>query len=238
MRAVIVEDSRLARAELKTLLAVHPEVEVVAEASNSAEAEVMICQYGPELVFLDIHLPGRDGFELLAGLEVVPCIIFTTAYEEYAVRAFDVGAVDYLLKPIRPQRLAQALERLSGLDTEATSPEDSEVLAIENRILIKDGDRYHLVELASIRCFENCGNYTRVYFDDQTPLIYRSLKKLETRLPTQLFVRVNRQQIVNLRFVSQVEPWFNGGLQLTMDDGRGIEVSRRHASRLRALFSL
>ena len=206
---------------------------MVGEAENGAEAEAVILRHRPELLLLDIHLPGRDGFDLVAGLASPPAIIFTTAYEEYAVRAFDISAVDYLLKPIRPERLAQALEKVSR-----PVAEESEALAAENHIFLKDGDRCHLVELASIRCFENNGNYTRMSFDDQAPLIYRSLRQREARLPAQLFLRVNRQQIVNLKFVTQVEPWFNGGLQLTMSDGQVIEVSRRHARRLCSRLSL
>lgn len=233
MRTVIVEDSRLARAELRTLLAAHPEVDVVAEADNGIEAEAVILQHQPELLFLDIHLPGRNGFELIEALPSPPYIIFTTAYEAYAVRAFDISAVDYLLKPIRAERLTQALDKVSSPVSEA-----QDALAVDNRIFLKDGDRYHLMELASIRRFESCGNYTRVYVEDQTPLIHRSLRQLEARLPAQWFLRVNRQQIVNLKFVTQVEPWLNGGLQLHMVDGQVIAVSRRHASRLRAQLSL
>lgn len=233
---MIVEDSRLARVELKKLLESLPQVQIVGESGDPDEALGMIRELRPQLLFLDIQMPGMNGFELLDALEQQPAVIFTTAYDQYAVRSFEYEAVDYLLKPIDSQRLAQAVAR-----AEAHSDDDSgplQPLTVDSSVFVKDGDNCWLVQLAEISHFESCGNYCKVFFRDQRPLIHRSLKQLEDRLPGELFFRASRQHIVNLKAVRDVEPWFGGALKLALANGEEIEVSRRHSSRFKTLLSL
>lgn len=236
MRAIIVEDSRLARQGLKKQLLKHPVVEVVGEAENADEAVDIINQLAPDVLFLDIHMPGKDGFEMLLDLPYCPRIIFTTAYMEYAIRSFDFNTVDYLLKPIRPERLAIAIDKLIASQDTTVFSEDK--LGEESQIFVKDGDDSFLVEVADIRYFESCGNYTKVIFTEESPLIYKSLSKIERRLPDAMFFRVNRQQIINLKWVERVDEGVSGGYNLTLKTGEEIQVSRNHSSRLKNLYSL
>ena len=239
MTALIVDDERLARAELRRLLGAHPEIEVVGEAANAAQAEEAIRALAPELIFLDVQMPGRNGFELLAELEQPPAVIFTTAYDQYALKAFEFGAYDYLLKPIAPNRLARALDRLSNRLT--TAAEDAEPAASaadslgeNDQVFLKDDDRCWFVRVGDIRLLESEGNYARVYFKEHRPLIARTLQALESRLDPQQFVRVSRQHIVNLRFVRKVESWVDGGLWLWLSEGDPeVKVGRRRAQELR-----
>ena len=239
MTALIVDDERLARAELRRLLSAHPEIQVVGEAANAAQAEEAIRALVPELIFLDVQMPGRSGFELLAELEQPPAVIFTTAYDQYALKAFEFGAYDYLLKPIAPNRLARALDRLrdrlttAAEDAEAT-PSTPDSLGENDHVFLKDDDRCWFVRVGDIRLLESEGNYARVYFNEHRPLIARTLQALESRLDPQQFVRVSRQHIVNLRFVRKVEPWVDGGLLLGLSEGDPeVKVGRRRAQELR-----
>ena len=235
MKTIIVEDSRLAREGLKKMLQAHPALQVVGEARDADEALSLIEELQPELVFLDIHMPGKDGFELLNELKKSPKVIFTTAYSEYAIRSFDFNTVDYLLKPIAPERLAKAIDKLLDADdAEARSDKLDET----SQIFVKDGDHSFLVELKSIRRFECVGNYTRLFFDDEKPFIYKSLSKIEARLPERTFFRANRQQMVNLKFVKELDDTVAGSYKLIMLDGTVVKVSRNHSARLKAAFSL
>jgi two-component system LytT family response regulator len=244
MKALLVDDERLARTELRRLLGAHPEIDIVGEAANAAQAEEKIGALHPDLIFLDVQMPGRTGFELLAELAEPPRVIFTTAYDQYALRAFDFGALDYLLKPIEPSRLARALARLKENDeneptvSEPTGPAQG-LLGENDQVFLKDGDRCWLVRVSEIRLLESEGNYARIYFAENRPLIPRSLQTLETRLDPQHFLRVSRQHIINLRFVRKVEPWFDGGLLLRIGEhDPEIKVARRRAQELRERLSL
>ncbi len=234
MKALIIDDERLARAELLRLLAEHPGIEVVGEAQNADDAEKQINALRPDLLFLDISMPGRDGFELLASLESAPHVIFVTAYDEHAVKAFGVNALDYLLKPIDPERLAAAIAKLPR--TEALPGRDT--LGPADRIFIKDGERCWFVELKDVRLLESEGNYVRVRFGDNKPLVLRSLNNLEKRLDPLVFFRANRKQMLNLAWVDKVEPWFSGGINCTLSTGEVVEVSRRQTLRFKELMSL
>lgn len=236
MKAIIVEDSRLARVELKELLKAHPTIEVIAEAENCEQAIAAISQQQPDVLFLDINLPDGNGFDVLEQLDQVPEVIFTTAYDEFAIQAFEVNALDYLMKPVRPQKLARAIEKLSTKKDTPPSPQEGR-LSEDSKIFVKDGERCWLIEVGRIRYFENCGNHAQIFFDDEKPFIYKSLSKIEQRLNPMTFIRVNRQHIVNLNFIQDIQPW-NSGLVLTMTDGKEIEVSRRHSSNLRQMLSL
>lgn len=241
MKALLIDDERLARSELRRLLRAHPEIEIVGEAANAAQAAEKISALGPDLIFLDVQMPGRTGFELLVELSDAPRVIFTTAYDQYALKAFDFGALDYLLKPIEPARLAKALARVqAGEERPAPGTGAHQgVLGANDQVFLKDGDRCWLVRVSEIRVLESEGNYARVYFAENRPLIARSLQTLEARLDPQLFLRVSRRHIINLRFVRQVEPWFDGGLLLRLGESDpGIKVARRRAQALRERLSL
>ena len=215
------------------------EIEIVGECSNADEAKEAILQYDPELIFLDIQMPGKNGFELLDELEVVPKVIFVTAYDDFALRAFEKNAVDYLLKPVEEDRLAEAIQKalLHEEQTENDILMRSGRLGQEDQVFLKDGDKCWFIPLSDVRLFESEGNYVRVFFHQSKPLILKSLNNLEDRLD-HTFFRTNRKFIVNLKWVQSVENWFNGGLRLTLKDGTQVEVSRRQSARFRDCLSL
>ena len=230
MKALIVDDERLARAELRRLLSAHPEIEIVGEARNGEEALRVIAETEPDLLFLDIQMPGENGFELLERLERAPLVIFTTAYDEYALKAFEVNAIDYLLKPIAPERLAAALERVERRRPAA--------IPGSQQIFVRDGERCWFVRLDDVALFESEGNYTRLYFGQNRPLLLRSLNYLEGRLNPAAFFRVSRRHIVNLAFIESIAPWVNGGLQVKLKTGQQVEMSRRRAQSFRDAMSV
>lgn len=241
-RVIIIDDERLARNELKKLLSEYPELEVVDEAANVDEGIRKIEALEPDLIFLDIQMPGKTGFDLLRELNRAPEVIFTTAYDEYALRAFEVNALDYLLKPIEPKRLADAIHKLEEEeetgDAEAPVTTNRSLLNENDQVFVKDGERCWFVRLGDIRLFESVGNYAKVYFGPNKPLILKSLNALEERLDEKVFFRANRKHIVNLRMIEKVEPYFNGGLLLEIQGGDKIEVSRRQAVRFKEMMSL
>lgn len=229
MRVLIVDDERLARAELRRMLASHPGVSIVGEAANAAEAALQIAALQPDLLLLDVQMPGGSGFDLLATLDDAPEVIFTTAFDQYALQAFEASALDYLMKPIEAQRLAAALARaavrLGHAPTPSTAP---------RKLFIRDGERCWFVRLEDIRLFESEGNYTRLYFDGAAPLLARSLLQLEQRLDPQQFFRANRRHIVNLAAVQGIENGEGGAMSLRVDD-MAVEVSRRRVAALKQL---
>lgn len=241
--ALIIDDERLARNELRKLLVSHPEIEIVGEASNADEAIRLIHQLSPEVIFLDIQMPAKTGFELLQELDRTPEVIFTTAHDEYALKAFEVNAFDYLLKPIDPKRLSDAVQKLVMQDERDGLIGDVKMelrgsLGENDQVFVKDGEKCWFVKLSDIRLFESVGNYARVFFGSNKPLILKSLNALEERLDTRIFFRANRKHIVNLRMIEKVEPFFNGGLLLEIRGGEKIEVSRRQAVRFKEMMSL
>lgn len=235
MKSIIIEDSRLARNELKNLLRAHPEIEVIAEAVNAEEAKTAIERYHPELLFLDIQMPGKNGFELLEELDEVPIVIFTTAYDEYAVKSFEYNTLDYLLKPIKADRLAKAIQKV--LEMESKNKMAPATLDANKQVFVKDGEQCWMVKLEDVRLFEIHGNYTRIFFKKNKPLILKSLNYMEARLDSNQYFRINRQQIINLKWVENMTPWFNGKLKIKLKGGEEVEVSRRQASKLRELLS-
>jgi two-component system LytT family response regulator len=236
MKALIIDDERLARNEVRRLLAEFSWVSVVGEAENADEALTKIGELHPDLLFLDVQMPGKTGFDLLESVrDELPHVIFTTAYDEFALRAFEVNALDYLVKPITPERLGLALSRIRDAGPQVVS--DSPLRA-SDQVLVRDGTRCWFIPVRRIRLLESDGNYTRVYFDSAKPLIYRSLSTLEQRLPSEVFFRINRQQIVNLDFIENIESWFSGGLKIWLRGGGECEVSRRAARAFRQKLSL
>src|SRR5690554_2121240 len=242
MKALVIDDERLARKELIGLLNEHKEIEVIGECSNAEEAKETIEATQPDLIFLDIQMPGKNGFELLEDISFVPEVIFTTAYDEYALKAFEVNAFDYLLKPIEGDRLKESLQKLFSeyerKDKQDVQAEGEKKLGVEDQVFVKDGDRCWFVKLKKVSAFESEGNYVRVYFDKNKPLILKSLNSLEQRLDDKKFFRANRKFIINLDWVKDIENWFNGGLRVTLEDGKQIEISRRQAAKLRDMMSL
>jgi two-component system, LytTR family, response regulator len=239
MRALIIDDERLARSGLRRLLKEHPEVKVVGEAANPDEANRAIQKELPDLLFLDVEMPGGSGFDLLEKLEDVPAVIFTTAYDEYAVRAFEVSALDYLVKPITAERLTAALGRaqraLAAIPRERSNVEGGSTV---HQIFVRDGDRCWIVRLNDISLLESEGNYTRLHFGSNAPLIFRSLTAIEQRLSRTTFFRANRSQVVNLSWIEAAENDIDGRLSVKLRNGKKIEISRRQSRSLKDLLSL
>lgn len=236
MKAIVVEDSRLAREGLVKMLKTFSDLNVVGDADHPSTALVLINETQPDVIFLDIQMPGESGFDLLEKLDYTPRIIFTTAYSEYAVRSFDYNTIDYLLKPISYERLTATIKKLNFTHDE----EDSEIkpiLEITTRMFVKDGDKCHLVVLESIRYFESCKNYAQIFFAEHTAFIKKSLSTIEKRLPKKYFFRVSRQYIVNLQAIVSIQESINDGYEIMMSDGKLLEISRRNAMDLKELLS-
>lgn len=250
MRAVVIEDSRLARQGLIRMLSQFKSISVVGDAEHPEQARELIAAEEPDLLFLDIHMPGETGFELLASLPYTPKVIFTTAYANYAVESFEFNTVDYLLKPISEERLAAAISKLeksvvqpapaqsAASDEKASGEESVPPLKSDSQIFVKDGDHCHLIKLTDIQYIESCKNYVQLFFNGKKAFIKKSLNSVEERLPTQVFFRASRQFIVNLQSISRIDESISDGYTLTMRDGTLIEVSRRNAVVLKDLLSL
>tara|TARA_R110001599_G_scaffold100004_5_gene256117 strand:- start:3267 stop:3986 length:720 start_codon:yes stop_codon:yes gene_type:complete len=239
MKALIIDDERLARKELTNLLQEYPEIDIVGEAVNAEDALEKINSLKPDLLFLDIQMPEKTGFELLESLDNVPEVIFTTAYDEYALKAFDFNALDYLLKPIEPDRLKDALNKLlKRAQPEEIGEVEDKKLGPNDRVFVKDGDKCWFVKLENIRLFESDGNYIKIYFDNFKPMIHKSLNALDERLDDRSFFRASRKHIINLTWVESIESWFNGGLMVVLRGGDKVEVSRRQAARFKEMMSL
>jgi two-component system, LytTR family, response regulator len=234
MKAMIIDDEPPARRELRRLLADSDWLEIIGEAGNVDEAAEMIETLSPELLFLDIQMPGGSGFDLLTRLEHVPAVIFTTAHDEHAVRAFEVDALDYLLKPIDPPRLAEALSRVKSVQTERARRFDD---ALE-QIFVRDGARCWFIPLREVRLLSAEGNYIRLSWGNARPLLGRALAALERRLDPNRFFRANRQQIINLDFIENVELGVNGRLHAQLRDGPEVEISRRQARMFKIKMSI
>jgi len=247
MNALLIDDSRLARTELRHLLQAFPDVTVVGEARHADEARQQVATLQPDVLFLDIHMPGQTGFDLLASLDgPAPHVIFTTAYDQYALKAFEVNALDYLLKPVSETRLAAALDKIRSLAPALVAapalppaPEPAlPALTAQSQVFVKDGEQCWFVRLADIRLFEISGGATRVHFEQHQPLIPRSLQQLEARLDPKVFFRANRQQIINLHWIVGIEPWFSNTLKISLRNGPDVEVSRSQSGLFRELMSL
>ena len=245
MRAIIIDDERLARKELNNLLENYPEIEIVDQAVNADEALEKIIQLDPELIFLDIQMPGKTGFELLEELEKVPKVIFTTAYDAFAIKAFDVNALDYLLKPIQEERLKGTITKVLAVQASALAEraqegvsEIKQQLGMNDQVFVKDGDRCWFISLKEIRLFESDGNYIKVYFNNVKPMIHKSLNALDEKLDERSFFRASRKHIINLSWIETIETWFNGGLLVQLKGGEKVEVSRRQAARFKEKMSL
>jgi two-component system LytT family response regulator len=236
MKALIIDDEPPARRELRRLLSEFPWIEIAAECGNIVAAAAEIAALAPALLFLDIQMPGGSGFDLLTRLEQVPRVIFTTAHDEHAVRAFEVNALDYLLKPIDPARLAAALARVRNENaTTAIEPRPDAPL---QRLFLRDGSQCWFVPLREVRLLTSEGNYVRLSWGARQPLLGRPLSTIERRLDPSRFFRANRSQIINLDCIETVEAGVNGRLHVQLRAGPEVEISRRQARLFRDLLSI
>jgi two-component system, LytTR family, response regulator len=236
MRAIIVDDEPPARRELRRLLSEYPWIEIVGECGNIEEAAAKVDVLMPELLFLDIQMPGGSGFDLLSRLEHLPQVIFTTAHDEHAVRAFEVNALDYLLKPIDPARLAASLSRITKEST--APPPQAPADAPLQQLFLRDGAQCWFVPLREVSLLTSEGNYVRLSWGMRRPLLGRALSTIEQRLDPQRFFRANRRQVINLDFIENVELGVNGRLHVQLRDGPEVEISRRQARLFRSRMSI
>jgi two-component system LytT family response regulator len=235
---IIVDDEKLAREGLKSLLKEFPEIEIIGEANNADEAIDLIDKLKPQLMFLDIEMPEKNGFDLLEELIETPCVIFTTAYNEFAIKAFEVNALDYILKPIQTQRLREAIGKVKKNLADIVVDRERNILNENDQVFIRDGDKCWFVKLTDIRMIESAGNYAKIFFETHQPLIHKTLNALDERLSTGIFFRANRQQIINLRYIDKIEPFFNAGFLIYLKDGTKVEVSRRQSVKFKEMMSL
>ncbi len=236
IKTILIDDEHLALAELGMMLQKHPQLQIVATAANAAEAVDRIKEHQPDLIFLDINMPAKSGFDLLEELDETPQVIFVTAYDQYAIKAFEVNALDYIVKPVNAQRLedaiAKATKQIQRLKT------DEQPLSIDKRIFIKDGERCFFVPLSEVFLIESVGNYARVYYQDKKPLLHKSLNYLEEKLPSSHFFRTGRQHIINLHFIKNISPFFNSALQVEMQDGTKIDISQRQSVKFKEVMGI
>jgi two-component system, LytTR family, response regulator len=239
IKALLVDDERLARLELKKLLQEQELDLEIAEAATYEEALQLIEDVRPDLLFLDIQLGGKfTGFNILENAIYSPHVIFCTAFDEYAIKAFEHNALDYLLKPIDPIRLVESLQKFKAKFISQELNARKNLLTEADQVFVKDGERCWFVTLSDVRLFESAGNYAKVYFGDNKPLILKSLNALEERLDEKSFFRANRKHIINLRWIQKIEPYLNGGLLIYLKGGEEVEVSRRQAVKFKDMMSL
>src|ERR1017187_7436501 len=239
MKALLIDDERLARNELRRLLSAFPDIQIAGEASNTKQAREQMAALKPDLLFVDVQMPGETGMDFLESLEPpVPHVIFTTAYDEFAVKAFELNALDYLLKPVDPVRFAGAVERLPGRKGSPHPKAPDGRLDAGDRVFVREGERCWFIEVGQIRLLESEGNYTRVHFADVQPQLFRSLNAMEERLDPKFFFRANRRQIINIAWIAGIEPWFSGGLLVQLKGGAKVELSHRQAQEFRERMSL
>ena len=208
IKAILIDDERLARDELRRTISGYPDIEVIAEAANADEASQLIGKHRPDLIFLDIQMPEKSGFELLEMLDYVPRVVFVTAFDQYAVKAFEADALDYLVKPVRDERFAKVIEKIRGQLNVTAAP-------AERQLFVKDGNKCHFIKLSEVFLVESMDNYARLYFEDKITYLKRSLNQLEATLDAGMFFRINRSQIINTNFIRQVHQLPKGKLNIT-----------------------
>jgi two-component system LytT family response regulator len=243
IKCLIIDDERLARQELRRILESHKNIEILDECSSAEEAITKIEELKPDLIFLDIQMPGKNGFDVLEEIMYTPEVIFITAFDEFALKAFEVSALDYILNPVEENRFDISLKKVIQKIKEKRDDSDptlanEEQLGPNDQVFVKDGEKCWFVELGEIRLFESEGNYVRVYFENNKPLILKSLNNLDKKLSDKLFFRANRKHIINLKWIDKIETWFNGGLLVILKDDKKIEISRRQAVKLKDRMSL
>jgi len=237
-RAVLVDDERLARRELSFLLQSHPEIEVAGEAGSVKEAVPLVERVHPDLLFLDIQMPRANGFALFERTPVTAEVIFVTAHDEFAVRAFEVNALDYLMKPVNPLRLRQAIERFLRRSPKAAAA--PRALDYEDTIFVAVGASPRFVKLSSLVCIQAEGDYSRLVGPaGSIGLVLKSMKEWEALLPERQFCRIQRSVIINCECVERFEPWFNSSYQVYLRQvAQPFTMSRRLAKQFRARFGV
>ena len=235
-KAIIIEDEQYAAIELKRMLLSYPEIEILAVADSVQKGITAINELKPQFIFLDVNLNGESGFDVLDKLDDVPLVIFVTANDRYAIKAFQISAVDYILKPVDPSRLDEAVTKIKKTINHIST--QNARLDIDKRIFIKDGEQCFFVKLSEIYQIESIGNYARVYFANNKPMIHKSLNYLEEKLPDNYFFRASRQFIVNINFIENVTPFFNNKLMVKMKNGGKVEISQRQSIRFKELMGI
>lgn len=235
-KTVIIDDERLARVEVKRALERYPDFEVIGESNNVDKAKILIENTNPDIIFLDIHMPKKSGFDLLEELGTVPEVVFTTAYDQYAVKAFEVNALDYIVKPIRDERFAKTINKIKK-ELEKKEQEEEPFL-LHRKIFIKDGDNCYFIPLPSISLIESVENYAQLHFDGKTTMIKRSLNLLEKKLDPSIFFRINRSQIINTEYITEIHPYFNNKLKIKLSTGKTLEISNRQTAKFKKWNSL
>ncbi|MEM9680724.1 MAG: response regulator transcription factor [Bacteroidota bacterium] len=235
-KTIIIDDERLARQEVKRALKPFTQFEVVGEASNAEEAKALISSLNVDLMFLDIHMPETSGLQLLEELTMVPEVVFTTAYDQYAVKAFELNALDYLVKPLRQERFSKTIEKVIKILSE--KDKDHTPVSIHQKVFVKDKEKFHLIQVRDIWLLESIENYARIHYDTHTVLIKKSLNLLEEILPSEQFFRINRKQIINIDYIEKIQPHFKNKLQLIFKTGETFEVSSRQSAKFKNWISL
>ena len=230
MRVAIVDDSRLARVELKQQLSDIEHIDIVAEAASVSEAISMLAQHNIDLLLLDIDLPDGDGFDVLQGAEHIPQVIFVTAFNEYAIKSFEYNALDYLMKPVRKERLIQSLNKVRPAVSEALSP--------DRRIFIKDKDRCYFVSVDDIHGFEALGNYTIVHLANASPSVYKPIGAIFDRLDKSLFFKASRSWVINSHFIKNIDALENGTFAVTLANHTIVMISKRQAAEFKRNWAL
>lgn len=242
LRAIIIDDEQLAREELIFMLKKHPEIEVIGEASNAKQALKLINELEPDLLFLDINMPEKSGFDLLDELVNAPKTVFVTAYDDYALKAFDKNAIDYIVKPVNPLRLKQTIDKVSEYIKEqniniVNTKKTTEPVSMKN-IFIKDGNNCYFIKLDDIHYIKSNGNYCEINFNNSKAVIHKSLNQMEERLPETQFFRANRQEIFNIDYIADVDMLLRNVIQVTLKTGKLIELSNRQSIKFKDLMSI
>jgi len=245
IRALVVDDEPLARERVLTLLQQETDVEVVGECSDGGQAVSAIQQHSPDLVFLDVQMPGCDGFEVIQniGIDRMPMVIFVTAYDQYALRAFEVHALDYLLKPFGRERFRETLKHAKEeLERQRAGDLGRRLLALVNdvkpepprvdRLVVKSGGRVFFLRTEEIDWIEAAGNYVRLHLGSENHLFRETMNRMESRLDTRRFARIHRSRIVNTERIKELQPWFNGDYVVILRDGTRLTLSRGYRERL------
>ena len=236
LKVIIIDDERLAREEIKRHLERHPEIDVVGEADNANTAKQLIEHNAPDLIFLDIEMPEKSGFVLLDELSFVPEVIFTTAYSEYAVKAFEVNALDYLLKPIREERFSKGVEKAKE-QLSNTKPTRTK-FSMQHKLFIKDGECCYFFPLTDVRYIESVGNYAKFHFKENKAMLKKSLNNIEGKLDATVFFRINRSQIINIHYIKEIHPHFKNRLKIVLKTDETFDVSNRQSVRFKNWNSL
>ena len=242
IKSIIIDDEELGRRIIREFLAAHPDIDISAECPDAISALEAIDKHQPDLLFLDIQMPEVNGFELLEMLENLPLVVFSTAYDQYALKAFDVNAVDYLLKPFDQERFNTAMERVKGLIQHRQNESEKIRNLIKNiqsekkhvdRILVKKRGKMFILSLGDVLWIEAVGDYVNIHTKDDSFLLLKTMKELETRLNPNRFIRLHRSSIIHLEAIKEIVQWTKGRWKVYLEDGQSVVISRSGAQKLK-----